>query len=77
MAGIRFWPEMRGLDEAFLQRAANFRQVVPIFTNVVYDTSQVHANTIFPHMFAWLDLLLEIVARPTAETLFVIRAHPR
>lgn len=75
MAGIRFWPEMRGLDEAFLQRAAGFRQVVPIFTNVVYDTSQVHANTIFPHMFAWLDLLLEII-RTHPETLFVIRAHP-
>ena len=24
MAGIRFWPEMRGLDEAFLQKAAQF-----------------------------------------------------
>ena len=55
MAGIRFWPEMRGLDEAFLQKAAGFRQIVPVFTNVIYDTSQVHANTVFPHMFAWLD----------------------
>ena len=75
MAGIRFWPEMRGLDAAFLDKAAQFRQVVPIFTNVVYDTSQVHANTLFPHMFAWLDLLLEVM-RAHPETLFVIRAHP-
>ena len=37
MAGIRFWPEMRGLDEAFLENVARFRQVVPVFTNVVYD----------------------------------------
>ncbi len=75
MAGIRFWPEMRGLDEAFLKRAAQFRQIVPIFSNVIYDTSQVHANTIFPHMFAWLDLLLEVIRRHP-ETFFIIRAHP-
>jgi hypothetical protein len=75
MAGITFWPEMRGLDEEFLEKTNRFRQMVPIFTNVVYDTSQVHANQIFPHMFAWLDLILEII-RANPETLFVIRAHP-
>lgn len=75
MAGIKFWREMRGLDESFLQKAARFKQVVPVFTNVVYDTSQVHANVIFPHMFAWLDIVLEII-RAHPETLFVIRAHP-
>jgi hypothetical protein len=75
MAGIRFWPEMQRLDDAFLARAARFKQVVPVFTNVVYDTSQLHANTVFPHMFAWLDLVLEIIqAHP--DTLFVLRAHP-
>jgi len=75
MAGIRFWPEMRGLDEAFLQKMAAFKQTVPVFTNVVYDTSQAHANVHFPHMFAWLDLVLEII-RSHPDTLFVIRAHP-
>ncbi|MBP1694367.1 MAG: capsule polysaccharide biosynthesis family protein, partial [Chloroflexi bacterium] len=75
MAGIRFWPEMRGLDQSFLERAARFRQVIPIFTNVVYDSSQVHANTLFSNMFDWLELLL-IVIRRHPETLFVIRAHP-
>jgi hypothetical protein len=75
MAGIRFWPEMRGLDQAFLHKAARFRQIVPVFTNVVYDTSQVHANQVFPHMFAWLDSVLELI-RSHPETLFVIRAHP-
>ncbi|NPA93140.1 MAG: hypothetical protein GXO56_05620, partial [Chloroflexi bacterium] len=63
------------LDEDFLQKAANFRQIVPVFTNVIFDTSQPHANVVFPHMFAWLDEVLEI-ARAHPETLFVIRAHP-
>lgn len=75
MAGIRFWPEMRGLDEAFLARAARFQGIVPVFTNVVFDTSQPHANTLFPHMFAWLDALLDRI-RAHPELLFVIRAHP-
>jgi hypothetical protein len=75
MAGIQFWPEMRGLDEAFLQKAGGFRQIVPVFTNVIYDTSQVHANVLFPHMFAWLDGVLESI-RSHPDTLFVIRAHP-
>ena len=75
MAGIRFWPEMHGLDENFHQKASTFRQIVPVFTNVVYDTSQVHANVVFPHMFAWLDMILELI-RIHPNTLFVIRAHP-
>ena len=75
MAGIRFWPEISGLDESFLKHAASFKQIVPVFTNVIFDTSQLHANTVFPNMFAWLDLVLELIqAHP--ETLFVIRAHP-
>lgn len=75
MAGIEFWPEIRGLNEEFLQKAGRFHQVVSVFTNVIYDTSQIHANVHFLHMFAWLDQLLGIIqSRP--ETLFVIRAHP-
>ncbi|MGC8855719.1 MAG: hypothetical protein ACP5QU_02870 [Anaerolineae bacterium] len=75
MAGIKFWPSMKGLDEAFLQKMAQFKQVVPIFTNVIFDTSQPHANTVFEDMFDWLDLVLEVI-RTHPETLFVIRAHP-
>jgi len=75
MAGIRFWPEMNGLDDSLLNRVKQFNKIVPVFTNVVYDTSQVHANVIFPNMFVWLDLILEII-RSHPETLFLIRAHP-
>ncbi|HQN69626.1 MAG TPA: hypothetical protein PLW19_07255, partial [Anaerolineaceae bacterium] len=75
MAGVQFWPEMSQLSPAFLAKAREFRQVVPVFTNVIFDTSQVHANLIFEHMFAWLDNLLE-VAKANPDTLFVVRAHP-
>jgi hypothetical protein len=75
MAGVRFWPEMKGLDPVLLQRMEQFQQVVPVFTNVIFDTSQPHSNVVFPHMFAWLDLVLEL-ARAHPETLFVLRAHP-
>jgi hypothetical protein len=75
MAGVRFWPEMRKLDRAFLQKAAGFMQIVPVFTNVIFDTSQPHANTVFPDMFAWLETVFDL-AHNHPETLFVIRAHP-
>ena len=75
MAGIQFWAGMKGLDEAFLKRAAGFKQIVPIFTNVIFDTSQPHANTVFDDMFDWLDMVLEVI-RQHPETLFIIRAHP-
>ncbi|NPV76166.1 MAG: hypothetical protein HPY59_07295 [Anaerolineae bacterium] len=75
MAGVQFWPEMNGLSQEFWQRAAGFHQIVPIFTNVIFDTSQGHANIVFPHMFAWLDRVLGII-RAHPETLFVLRAHP-
>jgi hypothetical protein len=75
MAGIKFWADMKGLDESFLKKAAEFKQIVPVFTNVIFDTSQPHANTVFEDMFDWLDLVLEEI-REHPETLFVIRAHP-
>ncbi len=75
MAGVRFWPEMNGLDEAFLEKASHFEKIVPVFTNVIFDTSQVHANTLFEHMFAWLEHV-RATALQHPGILFVIRAHP-
>ncbi len=75
MAGVKFWPEMSELTPDFLQKAAGFKQMVPVFTNVIFDTSQPHANVVFEDMFTWLDSLL-LTARSHPETLFVIRAHP-
>jgi hypothetical protein len=75
MAGIQFWPDIQPLDQEFLRKAERFAQIVPVFTNVIYDTSQVHANNIFQDMFDWLDAVHELT-KEHSETLFVIRAHP-
>jgi hypothetical protein len=75
MAGIQFWKAMRALPDNLVQKAAGFKQVAAVFTNVIFDTTQLHANVIFKDMFTWLDALLEVFkAHP--ETLFAVRAHP-
>jgi hypothetical protein len=75
MAGINFFPKMKGLDETFLQKASGFKQLIPVFTNVIFDTTQQHSNAFFSSMFAWLDSLLEVM-RNHPESLFILRAHP-
>jgi hypothetical protein len=75
MAGIDFWPEIQPLPVWLEARLAEFRQTAAVFTNVVFDTSQVHANTLFDTMFEWLELLRSAILRHP-ETLFVLRAHP-
>jgi hypothetical protein len=75
MAGIHFWSGMRSLPDDLVQKAAGFKQVAAVFTNVIFDTTQLHANVIFTDMFAWLDMLLEVF-KAYPETVFVLRAHP-
>jgi len=75
MAGIQFWHGMRPLDTELLQKMAGFRWTVPVFTNVIFDTSQPHSNVIFPDMFTWLDEVLSLAKRHP-QVLFIIRAHP-
>lgn len=75
MAGIKFWPEMQQLDPELASRIALYKKIVPIFTNVIFDTSQVHANTLFKDMFHWLENIYQtILDHP--EVLFILRAHP-
>lgn len=75
MAGIRFWPQVEALSEDLQSRLAAFERSVAVFTNVIFDTSQVHANVVFDDMFDWLDALEDVILNHP-ETLFVIRAHP-
>lgn len=75
MGATNFWPEIVALPVELKTKMAEFRQVATVFTNVVFDTSQIYANTVFADMFAWLEGTLQLAAsRP--ETLFVLRAHP-
>lgn len=74
-AGVEFWPEMAGLGQALEEKIKQHSYVVPVFTNVIFDTSQSHANVLFDHMFEWLDLVIH-TAGNYPQALFVIRAHP-
>ncbi|MFA9407024.1 MAG: hypothetical protein ACERKX_14525 [Anaerolineales bacterium] len=75
MAGIQFWPEIEGLPGYIDDAIDSHRQTVTVFTNVIFDTSQIHANSLFSHMFEWLDVM-EDVFKAHPDTLFVLRAHP-
>jgi hypothetical protein len=75
MAGIRFWDDLGTVPEDLTQRLKDFEAIVPIFTNVIFDTSQIHANTLFSDMYLWLDKLIDVIDQHP-EILFIIRAHP-
>lgn len=75
MAGRRIWSRMDALSPALEQKIRSHRQVMALFTNVTWDTSQAYANALFRDMFEWLEATVsEIVKRPDA--LVIIRAHP-
>jgi hypothetical protein len=75
MAGIRFWDDLGTIPEELKEVLKDFDSVVPVFTNVIFDTSQIHANTLFSDMYLWLNQLLDVIDRHP-KTLFVMRAHP-
>jgi hypothetical protein len=75
MAGVRFWPEMKSFPIDFWEKARSFDQIVPVFTNVIFDTSQAHANVTYPDMFAWLEDVVRLI-KEFPRSFFVIRAHP-
>jgi hypothetical protein len=75
MAGVKFWNEIHVLGNSLKARISSHMQTVVVFTNVIFDTSQLHANVAFRDMFDWLGSLLEVM-RATPETLFIVRAHP-
>jgi len=75
MAGIRFWEAMRDPPAEIQARLDAFSSHIPVFTNVIFDTSQIHANTVFGDMFEWLDGLKAVIA-DHEDLLFILRAHP-
>ena len=73
-AGLR-WSKLKALPGELLQNIKGFRQVVVIFTNVAWDTSEAYSNSYFHSMFEWLDYTLhDAEAHP--DTIFIVRAHP-
>jgi len=74
-AGRMIATAQRGLSDDLSARLSAFQFVVPIFTNVAWDTSQAFADQFFPNMFDWLDATLA-QARNFPNTAFVVRAHP-
>jgi hypothetical protein len=75
MAGIKFWPSMNSLSDDFINMMDQYKNLVPVFTNVIFDTSQAHSNTLFSTMFDWLDYVVD-TAIQYPNTFFIIRAHP-
>jgi FkbM family methyltransferase len=69
------WPEMKGIEPDLQALVDQYKNVVSVFTNVIFDTSQYGANTVFESMFDWLDEIIKL-ASLHPETLFVVRAHP-
>jgi hypothetical protein len=75
IAGRYQWQEIEGLSAELMERVRSHRQVITIFTNTVWDTSQAYADRFFDDMFDWLDATLEH-AKTNPDVLFIVRAHP-
>lgn len=75
MAGVRFWPEVSPLPDWLNSKIEAHQQTVVVFTNVIFDTSQIHANSLYQDMFEWLEDLKQL-ASAHLNTLFIVRAHP-
>ncbi len=75
MGGRPIWPSISSIPTELAAKIGKFQQIVPVFTNVVWDTSQLSANIFFEDMFCWLKATLQ-KARQNPNTLFIVRAHP-
>ena len=75
MGGVSFWPEMLSIEPTLKSKIEQAKQVVLVFTNVIFDTSQIYANAIFDHMFDWLQETIALVSQ-SDEALVIVRAHP-
>jgi hypothetical protein len=75
MAGIKFWADMKGLDEAFLKRRRGSNRSCPSLRM----SSLIQANrtlTRFLKICLTGSIWCWRSARESRDTLFVIRAHP-
>jgi hypothetical protein len=75
MGGHKFWSEMMGVPDSLKEKVNKYKDVVTVFTNIGYDTSQSYSDLYFENMFDWLEQVM-ILPSQYKDTLFVIRAHP-
>ena len=75
MSGVKFWKDIQGIPSKLKHKLKCYDSVFSVFTNVIFDTSQVHANSLYSNMFEWLDELAEF-AKSKSNSMFIIRAHP-
>lgn len=75
IAGRRQWTKMEKLPPQLHDKTKEYRQIVTVFANTVWDTSQAYANRFFGNMFDWLEKTLHY-ADLYPDTLFIVRAHP-
>lgn len=75
IAGRRQWTKMESLPLKLQDKTKIYRQIVTVFANTVWDTSQAYANRFFGNMFEWLDKTLRY-SDLYPDTLFIVRAHP-
>lgn len=75
MTGAKFWKKIANPNSELINKITTHKQTVTIFTNVVFDTSQVIVHREFTSLFDWLGSTLEM-ARSHPDTLFIVRCHP-
>jgi len=73
--GLKFWNKINSMDKKIINKINNFSKTVTLFLNVPFDTSQVHANTLFSDMYDWL-LFTKKLIKENPDTLFIYRSHP-
>jgi len=75
LAGRKQWKGIQNLPLDLQAKTRKYSQIVPVFSNTVWDTSQAYADRFFSNMFEWLDKTLKF-ADHYPDTLFIVRAHP-
>ena len=74
-AGTNFWSEITELNDDYLSFFSNFENIITIFLNVPFDTSQKSSNKLFKNIYDWVDFL-KLIVENNKKTLFIFRSHP-
>ena len=70
-----YWQNIKPLDDNLLEKINNYKNVISIFLNVPFDTSQVNSSNVFLDMYDWINELIKF-ADLNKDTYFIFRSHP-